>query len=120
MVNNSLNAVFEALADPSRRQMVERLIRGPASVSDLARPLTMSLPAVMRHIAVLESCGLVRSVKLGRVRTCQIDTEQLRGLEAWVTHQRTIWEMHLDELGTYLDASGADASETVNERKDHE
>ncbi len=109
MVNDSLGAVLEALADPSRRQIVERLVRGPAPVSELARPLAMSLPAVMRHLAVLESCGLVRSEKLGRVRMCHVETQQLRALEHWAATQRTAWENRLDQLRSYLDASTDDA-----------
>ena len=84
-----LDQVFQALADPTRRGMVERLVRGPASVSELARPLAMSLPAVMQHLQVLEACGLVRSEKNGRVRTCHIESATLRAVETWVTSQRT-------------------------------
>ena len=79
MVNQmgALDRVFQALADPSRRIIVERLARGPASVSELAQPLTMSLPAVLQHLQVLETCGLVRSEKTGRVRTCRIEPQAL-------------------------------------------
>jgi DNA-binding transcriptional ArsR family regulator len=82
--------------------MVERLINGPASVSALAQPLAMSLPAVMQHLDVLERCSLVRSEKVGRVRTCRIDLATLRLAEDWVTAQRTAWERRLDRLGAYL------------------
>jgi DNA-binding transcriptional ArsR family regulator len=98
----SLDQVFQALVDPSRRNMVERLIRSPASVKELARPLTMSLPAVMQHLAVLEACGLVRSEKVGRVRTCHIEPGQLRAAESWLSEQRTAWEHRLDRLGELL------------------
>ena len=102
MVNQSLDRVFQALADPTRRGMVERLVRGPASVSELSRPLAMSLPAVMQHLQVLEDAGLVRSEKTGRVRTCRIEPDALRAAEAWITGQRTAWETRLDRLGDYL------------------
>ena len=98
----SLDQVFQALADPTRRNMVERLVRGPASVTELARPQAMSLPAAMQHLQVLEACGLVRSEKAGRVRTCQIEPDVLRAAENWITAQRTVWESCLDRLGEYL------------------
>jgi DNA-binding transcriptional ArsR family regulator len=97
-----LDLVFQALADPSRRAMVERLCRGPASVSELARPLAMSLPAVVQHLQVLQDCGLVRSEKVGRVRTCQIEPAALRGAEHWISQRRTTWERRLDRLGDFL------------------
>lgn len=82
--------------------MVERLSRGPASVTELAQPLEMSLPAVMQHLAVLESSGLVRSEKTGRVRTCEIDRAALRKAEQWITRRRMTWERRLDRLGEFL------------------
>src|SRR5258706_11147621 len=85
-----LDLMFQALADPSRRVMVERLARGPASVSELAKPLTMSLPAVVQHLAVLEASGLVRSEKAGRVRTCRIEPKALRTAEEWIAGRRAI------------------------------
>jgi DNA-binding transcriptional ArsR family regulator len=104
MLNQSvaLDRAFQALADPTRRQMIERLAREPASVSDLARPLVMSLPAVMQHLAVLEASGLVRSEKSGRVRTCRIEPEALSLAERWINDRRTEWENRLDRLGDYL------------------
>ncbi len=81
----SLDLVFQALADPTRRVMVERLSRGPASVSELAQPLDMTLSAVVQHIAVLEASGLVRSQKAGRVRTCRVEPAALRTAEKWIT-----------------------------------
>ena len=107
-----LDQVFHALADPTRRGMVERLVRGPATVSELSRPLTMSLPAVLQHLQVLEASGLVRSEKAGRVRTCRIEPDALRAAEAWVTGQRTAWETRLDRLGDYLAGHGADSQNT--------
>jgi DNA-binding transcriptional ArsR family regulator len=104
MLNYSptLDRAFQALADPARRVMVERLSRGPASVSELAKPLAMSLPAVMQHLQVLEDSGLVRSTKVGRVRTCRIEPKALRAAEQWIAARRTAWERRLDRLGGYL------------------
>ena len=99
----SLDLTFQALADPTRRAMVERLSRGPRSVSELARPLAMSLPAVMQHLAVLEGAGLVVSEKLGRVRTCRVETTALAPAQAWIDARRAEWERRLDRLGAYLD-----------------
>ena len=97
-----LDQVFHALADPSRRAMVERLSRGPASVSELAKPFAMSLAAVVQHVQVLESSGLVRTEKVGRVRTCSIEPAALRTAEHWISERRTVWERRLDRLGAYL------------------
>jgi DNA-binding transcriptional ArsR family regulator len=104
MINQSagLDRLFHALADPARRAMVDRLSRGPAPVSDLARPLPMSLPAAMQHLGVLESAGLVRSEKIGRVRTCTLDTSALSLAERWINERRIEWEHRLDRLGDYL------------------
>jgi DNA-binding transcriptional ArsR family regulator len=100
----SLDLKFQALADPSRRVIVERLSRGPASVSELAEPLPMSLSAVIQHLQVLETSGLVRSEKVGRVRTCRIEPAALRPAERWIAERRTSWERRLDRLGDYLAA----------------
>ncbi len=97
-----VDLLFHALADPTRRLMVDRLSRGPASVSELARPLTMSLPAVVQHLHVLEHSGLVRSEKVGRVRTCNIQPAAMRTAEQWISERRTFWEQSLDRLGKYL------------------
>ncbi|MBV9793780.1 MAG: helix-turn-helix transcriptional regulator [Actinobacteria bacterium] len=97
-----LDRVFQALADPTRRDMVERLVQAPASVSQLAEPLPMSLPAVVQHLAVLESAGMVSSEKVGRVRTCHLEPEMLRRAETWLGAQRTAWEDRLDRLGAEL------------------
>jgi len=99
----TLDRVFQALSDPSRRAMVERLSRGPASVSELAQPLAMSLPAVMQHLQVLETSGLVRSEKVGRVRTCRIEPVSLRTAEQWISDRQSGWERRLDRLGDYLE-----------------
>ncbi|MFY8030413.1 MAG: ArsR/SmtB family transcription factor [Devosia sp.] len=101
----SLDHLFQALADPTRRRMVERLSQGPASVSELAKPFSMSLPAVVQHLQVLEQSGLVRSEKVGRVRTCSIDTTALTQAEQWLNDQRLAWEQRLDRLGDFLAAS---------------
>ncbi|MHB1592903.1 MAG: ArsR/SmtB family transcription factor [Streptosporangiaceae bacterium] len=104
-----LNRVFQALADPGRRLMVERLSRGPASVSELGRPLDMSLAAVLQHVQVLEASGLIRSQKFGRTRTCSINPGALRSAEGWIAGRRTIVERRLDRLGDYLaQASGTE------------
>jgi DNA-binding transcriptional ArsR family regulator len=97
-----LDRVFQALADPGRRLMVERLSEGPASVSELGRPLAMSLAAVVQHVQVLEASGLVRSQKTGRTRTCSINPAALRSAEQWMSERRTLWERRLDQLGDYL------------------
>jgi DNA-binding transcriptional ArsR family regulator len=97
-----LDLAFHALADPTRRAMVERLSRGPASVSELARPLAMSLPAVVQHLQVLEASGLICSEKVGRVRTCRIESASLGSAEQWITERRRSWERRLDRLGDYL------------------
>jgi len=104
-----LDLAFQALADPARRIMVERLARGPASVSELARPLDMTLSAVVQHLAVLEASGLVRSEKAGRVRTCRIEARALRTAEHWIAERRANWERQLDRLGGYLAESEATA-----------
>jgi DNA-binding transcriptional ArsR family regulator len=104
MLNQStdLDRLFHALADPARRAMVERLSRSPAPVSELAAPLPMSLPSVMQHLGVLEAAGLVRSEKVGRVRTCSIDPQALSQAEQWINARRAEWEQRLDRLGDYL------------------
>lgn len=103
MMNYELDRTFAALADPTRRAMVERLVQGPASVSELARPLPMSLPAVMLHLKVLEESGLVTSLKQGRVRTCRIEPQTLSQAEKWVSERRQMWERRLDRLGAFLE-----------------
>jgi len=97
-----LDRLFHALADPARRAIVERLSRGPAPVSELARPLPMSLPAAMQHLGVLVAAGLVRSEKIGRVRTCAIEPQALSLAEQWINARRIEWQHRLDRLGDYL------------------
>lgn len=118
MLNQSagLDRMFQALADPARRAMVERLSRGPAPVSELARPLPMSLPAAMQHLGVLESAGLVRSEKIGRVRTCSIDARALSQVEQWINARRVEWEQRLDRLGTYLETLETKGEDDVTTR----
>ena len=98
-----LDRTLRALADPSRRSIVARLSRGPASVSELAAPLAMSMPAVVQHLDVLHDSGLVRSEKVGRVRTCRLDPAPLRAVERWIADHRATWEQRLDRLGDVLD-----------------
>lgn len=104
----TLDAMFQALADPTRRRMVDRLSRGSASVSELAEPFSMSLPAVVQHLKVLEESGLVKTEKVGRVRTCTIDTGALTMVEKWINDRRIGWEKRLDRLSAFLDALPAD------------
>ncbi len=106
MLNQStdLDRMFHALSDPGRRAMLDRLVRGPASVKDLAEPLAMSLPAVLQHLQVLEVGGLVTSQKIGRVRTCQIQPAALSLAEQWINQRRVQWERRLDRLGDFLAA----------------
>jgi DNA-binding transcriptional ArsR family regulator len=94
--------MFHALADPSRRAMVERLVRGPASVSDLARPFDMALPSIVQHLGVLETAGIVTSTKVGRVRTYQLAPEALTPAAEWIGQQRLPAERRLDRLGEIL------------------
>ena len=98
----SLDSIFHALADPTRRSVIERLSSGPASVSELAQPFAMALPSFLQHLRVLEESGLLRSVKVGRVRTCQIEPQALEITEEWLAEQRTLWERRLDQLDNYL------------------
>jgi DNA-binding transcriptional ArsR family regulator len=107
---SALDRIFHALADPGRRVMVDQLVQGPASVTELARPLSISLAAVVQHVQVLEACGLVRTQKVGRTRTCRINTAALRSAESWVADRRRMADQRLDRLGHYL-ADHADAQE---------
>ncbi len=101
----NLDLMFQALADPTLRGMVERLSRGPVSVSELAKPFAMSLPAVVQHLQMLEASGLVSSEKVGRVRTVRIEPEALSLAEQWINQRRTNWVKRLDRLGDFLAAS---------------
>ena len=98
-----LDLAFQALSDPTRRRMVERLSAGPVSVSQLAEPLPMSMSAVMQHLKILEAAGLVRSEKVGRVRTCRVEPEALTAAERWLNARRRSVERSLDRLGAFLD-----------------
>jgi len=102
-----LDRVFHAMSDPGRRQMLERLADGPASVSDLGRPLQMSLAAVVQHVQVLEASGLVQSRKTGRVRVCEVNLDTFDVAEQWLLGRRTAWERRLDRLGQVLDEQAA-------------
>jgi DNA-binding transcriptional ArsR family regulator len=97
-----LNRVFQALGDPTRRAVLERLSTGPAPVSELAQPFNMALPSFAQHLSVLENCGLVQSYKTGRVRTYQLVPQALQIAESWMIEQRAIWESRLEQLDDYL------------------
>lgn len=97
-----MDAIFRALADPTRRDVLARLSLGPAPVSELAAGHDMALPSFLEHVNVLERCGLVRSHKTGRVRSVALETQQLRKAEDWLNRQRLMWERRLDQLDSYL------------------
>lgn len=111
MANKRLDLVFSTLSDPTRRAVVERLAGGPASVSELAAPHDMALPTFMRHLKVLETAGLVRSVKKGRVRTCHIEAAPLMEVQGWLAWQRQVWEQRLDRLDAMTRALDTDEDE---------
>lgn len=100
----AVDRVFHALADPTRRAMLEQLTSGPASVSDLAKPLAISLAAVVQHLAILEESGVVQTQKVGRVRSCQLKPEGLRVAERWISERRSSWERRFDRLGELLES----------------
>ena len=99
---SAIDSILRALAEPTRRSIVERLSRGPATVSDLAKPYDMTFAAVVQHLQVLEACGVIRSEKVGRVRTCRIEPGGLAPLADWIAERRTPAERHLDSLGEFL------------------
>ena len=103
--SQQLNGVFQALADPTRRAVLRRLGKGPASISDLAQPFDMALPSFMKHIRLLEDSGLIRTRKEGRVRTCVIDKKQFAVAEAWLSSQRALWEARTDRLEQFVIAT---------------
>lgn len=103
-----LDLAFHALADANRRAMVVQLVEGPASVSELAGPLGLSLPTVLQHLDVLQRGGLVRSEKVGRVRTCRVEPARLRDVEQWMAEHRRTWERRLDLLGDVLNRAFPD------------
>lgn len=100
-----LDLAFQALSDPGRRAMVERLSVGPASVSELAAPLPMTLSAVVQHLKILEESGLVTSEKVGRVRTCRLEIGAMTTVERWIAERKRFWEQQYDQLEAYLAAS---------------
>ncbi|MGH6643009.1 MAG: ArsR/SmtB family transcription factor [Bradyrhizobium sp.] len=100
--SGELTNIFQALADPTRRAVLGRLSRGPASVSDLAKPFEMALPSFMKHIRFLEGSGLIRTHKEGRVRTCEIERQQFMAAEAWLSEQRAVWEGRADRLEQFV------------------
>jgi DNA-binding transcriptional ArsR family regulator len=108
--------VFHALSDANRRAMIDRLFDGPASVSELGRPLTISLPAVVQHLHVLEASGVVRSHKLGRVRTCEIEPLVLSTAERWISERRVAWEARLDRLGEFLAADSDESGPSMKSK----
>lgn len=97
-----LDGVFGALADPTRRAVVHRLAGGPVSVSELAAPFGMKLPSFLKHVNVLEACGLIRTAKVGRTRTCTLERERLAAATGWLEEQRLIWEAHTDRLEAFV------------------
>lgn len=97
-----LDGIFQALADPTRRAVIQRLTEGPATVSELAAPFEMALPSFLQHLKVLEDSGMMSSTKKGRVRTCAIDIQNLSAAGGWIDHQRAIWEGRLGRLDNYL------------------
>lgn len=105
-----LDQMFHALADASRRGMIDRLSEGPASVSELARPLAMALPSVVKHLAVLEAGGIVLSAKAGRVRTYRIAPGALRAVESWLAERKAKWNSHFDRLEQYLTEQRRDSA----------
>ena len=116
MLNYSeIDSILRALVEPTRRQILERLSRGPATVSQLAEPFGMTFAAVLQHLQALEACGLIRSEKIGRVRTCRIEPATLRAAESWIAERRTLWEQRLDRLGAVL-AELPEPTETGKEK----
>jgi DNA-binding transcriptional ArsR family regulator len=97
-----LDLAFQALSDPGRRAMVERLCLGSATVSELAKPLPMTLSAVVQHLKLLEEAGLVKSEKIGRVRTCSLELKAMRQVEGWIAERKRFWEQQYDQLEAYL------------------
>ena len=102
MPNQELTRVFQALTDPTRRAVLERLTRGSVAVSELAQPFKMALPSFVQHLGVLEECGLVHSKKQGRVRTYTLAPQPLEAAEHWLAAQRLLWERRLDSLDDFL------------------
>jgi DNA-binding transcriptional ArsR family regulator len=112
-----VDVVFHALSDANRRAMIDRLLDGPASVSELARPLAITLPAVVQHLHVLEDSGVVRSHKVGRVRTCEIEPLALSAAERWISERRAAWEARLDRLGEFLSRDADESAPPTQSQK---
>src|SRR5437870_1435982 len=121
LTQSAVDQVFRALVDPTRRALVERLSRSPASVSDLATPFDITLAAIVQHVQVLERSGLVRTEKVGRVRTCRLEPSGFAVAERWIAERRSLWERRLDRLGALL-AEGlpnSSSAETGGPREQH-
>lgn len=103
----SLDAAFHALADPTRRAVVSRLTKGPASVKELAAPFEMGLPSFMKHLGILEKDGLINTEKVGRIRICRVNTEGLAAAETWLAEQRRLWQARSDRLADYVETQMA-------------
>ncbi len=112
-----IDVVFHALSDGNRRAMIDRLLDGPVSVSELARPLAISLPAVIQHLHVLEASGVVRSHKVGRVRTCEIEPLALSTAERWIRERRATWEARLDRLGRFLESDTDESGRSTKSKQ---
>lgn len=108
MTYHSLNITFAALADPTRRAILARLMKGPATVKDLAKPFEMTLPTTLQHLKKLEDSGLIRTEKQGRTRTCHAEPAALGPVQDWIAEQRATWASRLDRLGAYLDSPDAE------------
>lgn len=115
--DSALDPVFHALADPTRRAVLQRLSKGPASVSELAKPFQMALPSFLQHLRVLEAGGLVRSTKAGRVRTCEINPAPLTQAESWIAEHRAAWEQRLSNLGDYLNSVQAEEGDATGKEQ---
>lgn len=103
--NPALDDLFHALGDPTRRAVLQRLVVGPSPVKELAKPFGMALPSFLKHIAVLEQCGLITSNKVGRVRTCSISPGRLAEAESWLRQQREVWESRTDRLAAFVEST---------------
>jgi DNA-binding transcriptional ArsR family regulator len=114
-----VDQVFHALADPTRRAMIERLSRGPASVTDLATPLHITLAAVVQHVQILEQTGIVRTEKVGRVRTCQLEPNGLAVAQRWIAERVSLWERRLDRLGSVLGEAPESSRESTHADDNH-
>jgi DNA-binding transcriptional ArsR family regulator len=113
----AVDRVFQALGDPTRRALLEQLSRGPASVTSLAEPLDITLAAVVQHVQILEESGIVRTEKVGRVRTCQLEPNGLKPVEQWIAERRSLCERRLDRLGDLLAEEKTEPKPTQKKRK---